>query len=80
MFFNSSFLIHTYIHKFFGAFFAKLDFKGFYVVFSDNNDHSCSRIQLPTTVEHLIELVGENGDGYEDKIRSHKNELHPALW
>ncbi|XP_018803692.1 PREDICTED: SURP and G-patch domain-containing protein 1 [Bactrocera latifrons] len=49
-------------------------------VFSDNNDHSCSRIQLPTTVEHLIELVGENGDGYEDKIRSHKNELHPALW
>lgn len=49
-------------------------------VFSDNNDHSCSRIQLPTTVEHLIELVGENGDGYEDEIRSHKNELHPTLW
>ncbi|CAD6995863.1 unnamed protein product [Ceratitis capitata] len=49
-------------------------------VFSDNNDHSCSSIQLPTTVEHLIELVGENGDGYEDKIRLHKNELDLALW
>ncbi|XP_017467652.1 PREDICTED: SURP and G-patch domain-containing protein 1 isoform X3 [Rhagoletis zephyria] len=47
---------------------------------SDNNDHSCSRVQLPTTVEHLIDLVAENGDGYEDKIRAHKNDLHSTMW
>ncbi|KAH8318818.1 hypothetical protein KR074_006897 [Drosophila pseudoananassae] len=37
-------------------------------------------IQLPTCLENLIALVAENGDDYEDKIRLHRSELHPALW
>ncbi|XP_003736738.2 bromodomain-containing protein 4 isoform X1 [Drosophila pseudoobscura] len=37
-------------------------------------------IQLPTCLENLIALVAENGEDYEDKIRLHRSELHPALW
>ncbi|KAH8359078.1 hypothetical protein KR093_004205 [Drosophila rubida] len=37
-------------------------------------------IQLPTCIENLIALVAENGEDYEDKIRLHRSELHPALW
>ncbi|XP_068157775.1 SURP and G-patch domain-containing protein 1 isoform X1 [Drosophila tropicalis] len=37
-------------------------------------------IQLPTCIENLIALVAENGEDYEDKIRMHRSELHPALW
>ncbi|XP_039490752.1 uncharacterized protein LOC120451275 isoform X1 [Drosophila santomea] len=37
-------------------------------------------IQLPTCLENLIALVVENGEDYEDKIRLHRSELHPALW
>jgi len=50
------------------------DFKAIYVVFSE----TC--IQLPTCLENLIALVAENGEDYEDKIRLHRSELHPALW
>ncbi|SPP84372.1 SURP and G-patch domain-containing protein 1 isoform X1 [Drosophila guanche] len=37
-------------------------------------------IQLPTCLENLIALVADNGEDYEDKIRLHRSELHPALW
>uniref|UniRef100_A0A1I8M0S0 G-patch domain-containing protein n=2 Tax=Musca domestica TaxID=7370 RepID=A0A1I8M0S0_MUSDO len=51
-------------------------------VFSDNNNpldnNKC--IQIPTSIENLIELVVENGDAYEETLRGHKNQLHPALW
>ncbi|XP_061399201.1 protein diaphanous homolog 1 [Musca vetustissima] len=54
----------------------------FSVVFSDNNNpldnNKC--IQLPTSIENLIELVVENGDAYEETLRGYKNQLHPALW
>ncbi|XP_055850073.1 SURP and G-patch domain-containing protein 1 isoform X1 [Episyrphus balteatus] len=46
-------------------------------VFSDNSNDS---ITLPSSLEQLIDLVADFGDGYEDKIRSHKNALHPSLW
>lgn len=46
-------------------------------VFSDNSNDS---ITLPSSLEQLIDLVADFGDGYEDKIRSHKNALHPSMW
>lgn len=54
----------------------------FLVVFSDNNpphdNNKC--IQLPTSIENLIDLVVDNGDAYEETLRGYKNQLHPALW
>ncbi|XP_073839243.1 uncharacterized protein isoform X2 [Musca autumnalis] len=51
-------------------------------VFSDNNNplDNNKSIQLPTSIENLIELVVENGDAYEETLRGYKNQLHPALW
>ncbi|XP_055696106.1 SURP and G-patch domain-containing protein 1 [Lutzomyia longipalpis] len=45
----------------------------FYKVFSDNEI-------IPTTIDTLVVMVAENGDAYEDKIRSRKNDVHSSLW
>ncbi|GAB0086661.1 G-patch domain-containing protein [Sergentomyia squamirostris] len=42
-------------------------------VFSDNEI-------IPTTIDTLVDMVAENGDAYEDKIRSRKNDVHSSLW
>uniref|UniRef100_A0A1B0D1G0 Uncharacterized protein n=1 Tax=Phlebotomus papatasi TaxID=29031 RepID=A0A1B0D1G0_PHLPP len=42
-------------------------------VFSDNEI-------IPTTIDTLVVMVAENGDAYEDKIRSRKNDVHSSLW
>ncbi|XP_030375781.1 SURP and G-patch domain-containing protein 1 isoform X1 [Scaptodrosophila lebanonensis] len=52
-------------------------------VFSEtylNDIERSNCIKLPTCIENLIALVAENGEDYEDKIRLHRSELHPALW
>lgn len=55
--------------------------KEFSVVFSDNNPvDNTNCIQIPTSIENLIDLVAENGDAYEETLRGLKNQLHPALW
>uniref|UniRef100_A0A1I8PJC7 G-patch domain-containing protein n=1 Tax=Stomoxys calcitrans TaxID=35570 RepID=A0A1I8PJC7_STOCA len=57
------------------------DFQQNSQVFSDNNpldNNKC--IQLPTSIENLIDLVVDNGDAYEETLRGYKNQLHPALW
>ncbi|XP_065355204.1 putative mediator of RNA polymerase II transcription subunit 12 isoform X1 [Calliphora vicina] len=51
------------------------------VVFSDNNPvDNTNCIQIPTSIENLIDLVADNGDAYEETLRGYKNQLHPALW
>ncbi|KAL9873073.1 uncharacterized protein ACN427_014052 isoform 1-T1 [Glossina fuscipes fuscipes] len=55
------------------------------VVLSDDtitntNDNDGITIQMPTTLENLIDLVADNGDAYEETLRGHKNLLHPAMW
>ncbi|XP_059611617.1 SURP and G-patch domain-containing protein 1 [Phlebotomus argentipes] len=45
----------------------------FLTVFSDNEI-------IPTTIDTLVVMVAENGDAYEDKIRSRKNDVHSSLW
>ncbi|XP_055850075.1 SURP and G-patch domain-containing protein 1 isoform X2 [Episyrphus balteatus] len=47
---------------------------------ASEKDNSNDSITLPSSLEQLIDLVADFGDGYEDKIRSHKNALHPSLW
>ncbi|XP_037954066.1 uncharacterized protein LOC119684169 [Teleopsis dalmanni] len=47
-------------------------------VFSDNSENNS--IQMPTSIDNLIDLVTDNGDEYEDKLRMHQNELHPSMW
>ncbi|XP_075145557.1 uncharacterized protein LOC142220353 isoform X2 [Haematobia irritans] len=57
------------------------DFQQNSQVFSDNNpldNNKC--IQIPTSIENLIDLVVDNGDAYEETLRGYKNQLHPALW
>ncbi|XP_023297545.2 putative uncharacterized protein DDB_G0271606 isoform X2 [Lucilia cuprina] len=50
-------------------------------VFSDNNPvDNTNCIQIPTSIENLIDLVADNGDAYEETLRGYKNQLHPALW
>ncbi|KAM7362984.1 uncharacterized protein ACRADG_000061 isoform 2-T2 [Cochliomyia hominivorax] len=50
-------------------------------VFSDNNPPPVdNKIQIPTSLENLIDLVADNGDAYEETLRGYKNQLHPALW
>lgn len=50
------------------------------VVDGDNDDECEQILKIPTTYQNLIELVAENGDKYEERLRQHKNQLHPALW
>lgn len=45
----------------------------FCIVFSDHEF-------IPNTVESLVELVAENGDEYEDRLRSRKIDMHSSLW
>lgn len=45
----------------------------FCIVFSDHEF-------IPTSVESLVELVAENGDEYEDRLRSRKIDMHSSLW
>lgn len=45
----------------------------FCIVFSDHEF-------IPTSVESLVDLVAENGDEYEDKLRLRKIDMHSSLW
>uniref|UniRef100_A0A1A9Z8H3 Uncharacterized protein n=1 Tax=Glossina pallidipes TaxID=7398 RepID=A0A1A9Z8H3_GLOPL len=47
---------------------------------TNTNDNDGITIQMPTTLENLIDLVADNGDAYEETLRGHKSLLHPAMW
>lgn len=51
-------------------------------VYNDKDNDNIEDLQMiiPSTYENLIELVSDNGDNYEEKLRQSINQMHPVLW